>query len=200
MTSNARRAAVLEEVLRASLEGDAQAIARLCTEDVKAWTPDRSITSRDELVDQLGRRERAFSSADAEVVPLDVGGDFARAEWSVTLTQAGSSSARRRSVIEPTGAWGHGDGATVPSSAANRSAHPPTGRHAALAEIAAVQGVAGPPVESSSLPTAAPAMRSPKSHQVGSGRGRRRGFTGKPGFVGLPWGRVGGEGMGEPIW
>lgn len=113
MTSNVRRAAVLEEVLRASLEGDAQAIARLCTEDVKAWTPDRSITSRDELVDQLGRRERAFSSADAEVVPLDVGGDFACAEWSVTLTHSGKLELADGSVIEPTGARVTVHGATV---------------------------------------------------------------------------------------
>ncbi|HEX3334055.1 MAG TPA: nuclear transport factor 2 family protein [Acidimicrobiales bacterium] len=113
MTSNARRAAVLEEVLRAALQGDQRALTRLCTDDVKAWTPDRATSSRDELVEELGRREQAFSSADAEVVPLDVGGDFACAEWTVTLTHTGKFELADGNVIEPTGARVTVHGATV---------------------------------------------------------------------------------------
>jgi ketosteroid isomerase-like protein len=113
MTSNAQRAAVLEQVLRAALHGDGEAITRLCTEDLKAWTPDRATSSRAELVEELGRRERAFSSGEAAVVPLDVGGDFACAEWSVTLTHTGTLELGDGSAIEPTGARVTVHGATV---------------------------------------------------------------------------------------
>lgn len=120
MTSNARRAAVLEEVLRASLEGDAQALTRLCTEDVRAWTPERAISSRDELVNEAGRREQAFSTTDAEVVPLDVGGDFACAEWSITLTHTGKLELADGRIIEPTGARVTVHGATVAEFSGDR--------------------------------------------------------------------------------
>jgi ketosteroid isomerase-like protein len=113
MTSNARRAAVLEQVLRGAFEGDRTAVAALCTEDVKAWTPERAVSSRDELMAELDRREDAFSGAEADIVPLDVGGEFACAEWSVTLTHTGKFELADGRVIEPTGARLTVHGATV---------------------------------------------------------------------------------------
>ena len=46
MTSNAQRASLLEQLLRGVVEGDRAAVAALCTEDVKAWTPERAISSK----------------------------------------------------------------------------------------------------------------------------------------------------------
>ncbi len=113
MTSNARRAAVLEQVLRAALEGDRHTLTELCTEDVKAWASGRSVSSRDDLLGEMERREQAFSSGDPDIVPLDVGGDFACAEWSVSLTHTGTLELADGSVIEATGARVTVYGATV---------------------------------------------------------------------------------------
>ena len=115
MTSNAQRAAVLEQVLRGSLDGDREAVVAHCTEDVKAWTPERTVSSRDELLAELDRREDAFSGsgADADIMVLDVGGEFACAEWSVSLTHTGKLELADGRVVEPTGARVTVHGVTV---------------------------------------------------------------------------------------
>ena len=103
MTSNAARAAILAEALRAGVDGDAGTISRLCTDDVMGWTPARAVASIDELLTELRRRDDAFSDAELEVIPLDVGGDFACAEWRVTMTHSGALVLDDDAVIEPTG-------------------------------------------------------------------------------------------------
>jgi ketosteroid isomerase-like protein len=89
MTSNAERATILERALRAGIDGDRDAIDELYTEDVTAWSPVFGITSRTELVGELERRDEAFSDVELEVTALDVGGDYACAEWRVTMTHTG---------------------------------------------------------------------------------------------------------------
>jgi len=115
MTSNAQRASLLEQLLRGVVEGDRAAVAALCTEDVKAWTPERTVSSRDELLAELDRREDAFSGsgADADIMVLDVGGEFACAEWSVSLTHTGKLELADGRVVEPTGARVTVHGVTV---------------------------------------------------------------------------------------
>ena len=117
MTSNAKRAAVLEQFLRGSLDGDREAVVAHCTEDVKAWTPERTVSSRDELLAELDRREDAFSFSDsgaqADIMVLDVGGEFACAEWSVSLTHTGKLELADGRVVEPTGARVTVHGVTV---------------------------------------------------------------------------------------
>jgi hypothetical protein len=117
MTSNAQRAAVLEQLLRGALAGDRAAVGVLCTEDVRAWTPERAISSRDELLAELDRREDTFSFTDsdpeADIMPLDVGGEFACAEWSVTLVHTGKLDLADGRVLEPTGARVRVHGVTV---------------------------------------------------------------------------------------
>jgi ketosteroid isomerase-like protein len=103
VTSNSARAAVLAQALHAAIRGDEVTITSLCTEDVRAWTPARSASSREELLAELRRRDDAFSEIDLDVSPLDVGGDFACAEWRVTMTHSGSLTVRDGLVIEPTG-------------------------------------------------------------------------------------------------
>ena len=103
MTSNAERASTLVDALRAGLERDRTALERLLTEDVRAWTPSLSTSSRSELIDALDRRDPAFTDIDLDVVPLDVGGDFACVEWTVGMTHAGTITLADDRRVESTG-------------------------------------------------------------------------------------------------
>jgi ketosteroid isomerase-like protein len=103
VTSNAARATALMRALRAGLEGDGDALAGLTTEDVKAWTPSQAVSSRAELIAEAERRDQAFSDVELEVAPLDVGGDYACAEWSVAMTHSGPLALAGGAVLEPTG-------------------------------------------------------------------------------------------------
>jgi ketosteroid isomerase-like protein len=113
VTTNAARAALLTRALQAALARDRQVLTDLCTEDIKAWTPALTTSSRDELLDELDSAEGAFTSAEADIVPLDVSGDFACAEWTVTLTHSGPLDFGDGTVLEPTGLQITLHGATV---------------------------------------------------------------------------------------
>jgi ketosteroid isomerase-like protein len=113
MTSNASRATALARTLQAGLDGDGSVIRDLCTEDVKAWTPALSAASLAELAAELERRDLAFSDIELEVAPLDVSGDYACAEWSVTMTHTGPLVLAGGEVVEPTGTRVTLNGATV---------------------------------------------------------------------------------------
>jgi ketosteroid isomerase-like protein len=113
MTSNASRATALARALQAGLDGDGSVIRDLCTEDVKAWTPALSASSLAELAAELERRDLAFSDIELEVAPLDVSGDYACAEWSVTMTHTGPLVLAGGEVVEPTGTRVTLNGATV---------------------------------------------------------------------------------------
>jgi ketosteroid isomerase-like protein len=113
MTANAARAQTLVRALRASIEGDRTAMGDVFTDDVRAWTPALSAASRDELIAEFERRDDAFSDIDVDVLPLDVGGDFACAEWSVTLTHSGALTLSGGEFIEPSGLRVTIHGATV---------------------------------------------------------------------------------------
>jgi ketosteroid isomerase-like protein len=147
MTSNAQRSAALERLLRGALAGDRAAVSALCTEDVKAWTPERAISSRDELLAELGRREDTFSfsdsGAEADIMPLDVGGEFACAEWGVTLTHTGKLDLADGRVLEPTGARVRVHGVTVAEFSGERicALRQYWDEHGALEEVAAAARV-----------------------------------------------------------
>jgi ketosteroid isomerase-like protein len=113
MTTNAARAAVLELSLRASIHGDSGAVKELYTEDVKAWAPALSASSAAELAAEFDRRDDAFSDIRLEVRPLDVGGEFACAEWTVTMTHSGPLTLADGVVVEPSGLTVTINGATV---------------------------------------------------------------------------------------
>jgi ketosteroid isomerase-like protein len=80
---------------------------------VRAWTPAAFTSSLDELLERLEHLEEAFSDVELEVHPLDVGGDYACAEWSVSLTHTGPLAATDGGLVEPTGARVVVDGVTV---------------------------------------------------------------------------------------
>lgn len=113
MTSNAARAATLRRALQAGLDGNARALPDVYTDDVTAWTPALSAASLDELTAELERRDAAFSDVELEVAPLDVGGDYACAEWTVAMTHSGPLALAGGDVVEPTGTRITVNGATV---------------------------------------------------------------------------------------
>jgi len=109
MTTNAERAEILERALRARVDGKRSAAEQLYTEDVKAWTPAFSTSSRDELLKEFDRTDDAFSDVALDVTTLDVGGDFGCAEWTVTMTARAEPDAGRITVHGITVAEFQGD-------------------------------------------------------------------------------------------
>jgi ketosteroid isomerase-like protein len=103
MTTNAERAAILVRALQASVEGDSSSIAELYTDDVKAWAPAMTVDSAVALAVEFERRDEAFSDIGLEAVPLDVGGNYACVEWTVTMTHSGPLAFADGMMIEPTG-------------------------------------------------------------------------------------------------
>jgi ketosteroid isomerase-like protein len=103
VTTNAERAALLADALRAGLAGDRERIAELATPDVAVWTPSIAATSLGELLDQLGPGDGAFSDVELDVTPLDVGGDRACVEWRVTMLHTGTLAMQAGAVLDPTG-------------------------------------------------------------------------------------------------
>jgi predicted ester cyclase len=102
MTRNGERALVLTRALEKSFDHDAS-VGDLYTDDVRAWTPAVSTSSLSELLAEVGRRDDAFSDVHVEVTALDVGGEFACAEWTVSMTHTGPFTLAAGSVVEPTG-------------------------------------------------------------------------------------------------
>ena len=103
MTSNEDRATTLVRALRAGIERDRRALEEVYTDDVRAWSPALSIGSLAELINELDRRDEAFSNIELEVAPLDVGSDYACVEWSVAMTHTGTIALAGETSIEPTG-------------------------------------------------------------------------------------------------
>jgi ketosteroid isomerase-like protein len=103
MTSNATRAQLLTRALQAIANGDRAVMAQLHTDDVQAWTPVLSTSSITALATEFDRRDEAFSDIQVEIIPLDVGGDYACAEWSVTMRHSGPLVLSDDRRLEPTG-------------------------------------------------------------------------------------------------
>jgi ketosteroid isomerase-like protein len=103
MTDNATRASLLVRALRASVTGDSAAVETLYTRDVRAWSPWMTAESAADLAAEFERRDGTFSEIDLEVAPLDVGGDYACVEWTVTMIHAGQLTLADGAVIQPTG-------------------------------------------------------------------------------------------------
>jgi hypothetical protein len=75
----------------------------LCTADIKVWTPRLRAATVEELLQELDRRDGAFSEFDLTVYPLDVGGDFACVEWTVSMSHVGRLQVDDATYLEPTG-------------------------------------------------------------------------------------------------
>ena len=103
MTSNQHRAMTLVRALRAGIDRDRRTLQGLLTDDVRAWSPALSTASLAELIDELDRRDEAFSDVELDVAPLDVGGDYACAEWTVEMTHSGTVVLADDTSIEASG-------------------------------------------------------------------------------------------------
>jgi ketosteroid isomerase-like protein len=113
MTSNQQRATTLVRALRAGLDRDRQTLQALLTDDVRAWSPALSTASLDELLDELDRRDEAFSEIVLDVAPLDVGGDYACAEWTVEMTHSDTIQLADGTTIDASGIRVTLHGATI---------------------------------------------------------------------------------------
>jgi hypothetical protein len=103
MTSNQQRAMTLVRALRAGTDRDWPTLRELLTDDVRAWSPALSTSSVDELIDELERRDEAFSEVELDVAPLDAGGDYACVEWTVEMTHSGTITLADHVSIEASG-------------------------------------------------------------------------------------------------
>ena len=103
MTSNAERSDILARALRAGIEGDQATIREVCTEDVHTWTPAIATSTLTDLLAKLELRDQGFSDFSLEIFALDVLGEFACAEWSVSMTHSGPLEISGGRHIEPTG-------------------------------------------------------------------------------------------------
>jgi ketosteroid isomerase-like protein len=112
VTSNAERADTLVRALRAGVARDRQTIEAVYTDDVKAWAPALSASSLTELMREFDLRDDAFSDIDIEVTPLDVSGDYACAEWRVSMTHTNPMKFRG-GVADETGLRIRVNGVTV---------------------------------------------------------------------------------------
>jgi ketosteroid isomerase-like protein len=113
MTSNEARATTLARALEAGIRNDRATLELLYTDDVVAWTPAFFAESAKELLAALDDRDDAFSDIEVDVRPLDVGGEYACAEWQVSMTHSGPLAVAAGAVVEPTGLRITLHGATV---------------------------------------------------------------------------------------
>ena len=120
MTSNQERADALIAALRAAVDRDGDALARLMTDDVRVWTPALSTSTLGELVEELNQRDEAFSDVQFTAAALDVGGDHACVEWTVEMTHSGPLEVGPDVTVEPTGTRVSVHGATVAEFEAER--------------------------------------------------------------------------------
>ena len=112
-TTTSIQASALRRLLQAAVTGDGDSMADLVTVDVTGWSPNLFVTSRDELLAELERREDTFSGIEISVQALDQIGDKAIAEWHMAADHTGALAVDDDLVIEPTGRRLHLSGATV---------------------------------------------------------------------------------------
>jgi ketosteroid isomerase-like protein len=120
VTTNQARADILARALRASITGDSTVVKELYTDDVKAWAPALSASSAAELAAEFDRRDEVFSDIQLQLWPLDVGGDYACIEWSVTMTHSGPLALTDGLVVEPTGLSVTVNGTTIAEFSGDR--------------------------------------------------------------------------------
>src|SRR5512132_3867996 len=100
-TTASVQASAMRRLLQAAVTGDGEAMADLVTADVTAWSPNVFVTSRDELLAVLQRRDDTFSGIEVRVQALDQVG------------HTGPLAIDDDLVIEPTGRRLHVSGATI---------------------------------------------------------------------------------------
>ena len=88
-TTASTQASAMRRLLQAAVTGDRDAMGDLVTADVTGWSPNLFVTSRDDLLTAMERRDDAFSGIEVQVQALEQVGDKAIAEWHVAVDHTG---------------------------------------------------------------------------------------------------------------
>ncbi len=102
MTTNAERATTLARALRSRFELGAS-VPDFYTDDVTVWTPSFTAGSVGEMLAAVAGLDASFSDAELVLSPLDVSGDVACVEWSLSITHTGPLSLGDGITVEPRG-------------------------------------------------------------------------------------------------
>jgi ketosteroid isomerase-like protein len=87
--------------LEAAATGDHSLISDTFTEDVVGWSPNLSVSSRDELEAELADRDQSLSDVELVCSATAVGADRVVAEWVVSATHVGPLVLDDEVVLEP---------------------------------------------------------------------------------------------------
>jgi len=99
----ADRREIVRGALEASVDGDAAALSKYFTDDVKGWSPAIEVTSLSELAEIAADRDEAISNVAVDLDGFDEVGDKAIAEWRASADHTGVFELDDEVVIEPTG-------------------------------------------------------------------------------------------------
>ncbi len=89
--------------LEATVNGDADAVLELFTEDVHGWSPSMVVASRADLLDTFSLREDALTDAELRFDAVDVVGNKAIVEWRARAVFSGPFLVDDDLLIEPNG-------------------------------------------------------------------------------------------------
>jgi predicted ester cyclase len=96
-------ASTLRRLIEAVVQGDAQAISSIVTDNVSGWSPNMTVSSREELMEAVGENEGTFSNVETNIELLATLPDGrAVAEWRVEADHTGPVVIDEI-VIAPTG-------------------------------------------------------------------------------------------------
>ena len=112
----------LRHALEASVTGDVDLIDEVFTEDVVVRSPALSVSSRQQLKDDLEDRDDGLSNVRIAVTDIDVVGEKAIAEWRIEAEHSGPVLVGDDVLIEATGRAVVLSGATFAEFAGSRIA------------------------------------------------------------------------------
>jgi len=97
------RQSVLRRAVEACALGQADVLPELFTKNVSGWSPNMLVSSLEELSEEVGEREAAFSDVTLEVDALDVFGNKGVMEYRMTAVFSGQFVVDDEHVVEPNG-------------------------------------------------------------------------------------------------
>ena len=102
MSDEARRDA-FERVLAATASAEAEGLAEILDDEFTAWSPSSSVSSRDELLDELRERDAVLSEVAVAIDAMHLVDDRGYAEWVISGVHAGAYQVDDDIVVEATG-------------------------------------------------------------------------------------------------
>ena len=102
MAEQARRDA-FERVLAATATAEAEGLAEILADDFTAWSPSSSVSSRDELLEELRARDAVLSEVVVGIDAMHLVDNRGYAEWVISGVHAGAYEIDDETVVEATG-------------------------------------------------------------------------------------------------